>query len=212
MVVRHSVCVPLTWCQERSLWNTRGIFCSPKESSENSGRRARTAALRVLERSIQPATLKLMSPRPEVRWEMDTRKQGCDGCQRAAVPEWVENVQRVSYSGQGRFHPAFTLAGRQAHHHLRLPLALLLSPPFAYPLARRRPAVMVEDKWIGLALAMSSSLAIGTSFIITKKVRLPAYRSPPPRFPYRHSRDPMCAGVGSDGHGGAGRYCRKGLR
>lgn len=30
---------------------------------------------------------------------------------------------------------------------------------------------MVDDKWIGLALAMSSSLAIGTSFIITKKVR-----------------------------------------
>ena len=29
---------------------------------------------------------------------------------------------------------------------------------------------MVEDKWIGLALAMSGSLAIGTSFIITKKV------------------------------------------
>ncbi|KAG9082324.1 hypothetical protein FS749_006927, partial [Ceratobasidium sp. UAMH 11750] len=28
---------------------------------------------------------------------------------------------------------------------------------------------MVEDKWIGLALACSSSLAIGTSFIITKK-------------------------------------------
>jgi hypothetical protein len=30
---------------------------------------------------------------------------------------------------------------------------------------------MVEDKYIGLALAVSSSLAIGTSFIITKKVR-----------------------------------------
>ena len=27
----------------------------------------------------------------------------------------------------------------------------------------------MEDKYIGLALAMSSSLAIGTSFIITKK-------------------------------------------
>lgn len=31
---------------------------------------------------------------------------------------------------------------------------------------------MVNDKYIGLALAVSSSLAIGTSFIITKKVRL----------------------------------------
>jgi hypothetical protein len=31
---------------------------------------------------------------------------------------------------------------------------------------------MVEDKYIGLALAVSSSLAIGTSFIITKKVVL----------------------------------------
>ena len=30
---------------------------------------------------------------------------------------------------------------------------------------------MIEDKYIGLALAVSSSLAIGTSFIITKKVR-----------------------------------------
>jgi hypothetical protein len=29
---------------------------------------------------------------------------------------------------------------------------------------------MVEDKYIGLALAVSSSFAIGTSFIITKKV------------------------------------------
>lgn len=28
-----------------------------------------------------------------------------------------------------------------------------------------------RDKWIGLGLAISSSLAIGTSFIITKKVR-----------------------------------------
>lgn len=28
---------------------------------------------------------------------------------------------------------------------------------------------MVEDKYIGLALAVSSSIAIGTSFIITKK-------------------------------------------
>lgn len=30
---------------------------------------------------------------------------------------------------------------------------------------------MLEDKYIGLALAVSSSVAIGTSFIITKKVR-----------------------------------------
>lgn len=29
---------------------------------------------------------------------------------------------------------------------------------------------MVDDKYIGLALALASSLAIGTSFIITKKV------------------------------------------
>jgi hypothetical protein len=29
---------------------------------------------------------------------------------------------------------------------------------------------MVEDKYIGLALAVSSSVAIGTSYIITKKV------------------------------------------
>ncbi|KAK7683443.1 hypothetical protein QCA50_013275 [Cerrena zonata] len=28
---------------------------------------------------------------------------------------------------------------------------------------------MVEDKWIGLTLAVSSSVAIGTSFILTKK-------------------------------------------
>ena len=30
----------------------------------------------------------------------------------------------------------------------------------------------MEDKYIGLALAVSGSVAIGTSFIITKKVRL----------------------------------------
>ena len=29
-----------------------------------------------------------------------------------------------------------------------------------------------SDKWIGLMLAISSSIAIGTSFIITKKVRM----------------------------------------
>jgi hypothetical protein len=34
-------------------------------------------------------------------------------------------------------------------------------------------SAMIEDKYIGLALAVSSSLAIGTSFIITKKVELP---------------------------------------
>jgi hypothetical protein len=33
------------------------------------------------------------------------------------------------------------------------------------------PAAMVHDKYIGLALAVSGSLAIGTSFIITKKVQ-----------------------------------------
>ena len=32
---------------------------------------------------------------------------------------------------------------------------------------------MVEDKYIGLALAISISLAIGTSFILTKKVSSP---------------------------------------
>ena len=31
---------------------------------------------------------------------------------------------------------------------------------------------MVDDKYIGLALALSGSVAIGTSFIITKKVRI----------------------------------------
>lgn len=31
---------------------------------------------------------------------------------------------------------------------------------------------MVDDKYIGLALAVSGSIAIGTSFIITKKVCL----------------------------------------
>ena len=30
---------------------------------------------------------------------------------------------------------------------------------------------MLEDKYIGIALAFSGSVAIGTSFIITKKVR-----------------------------------------
>jgi hypothetical protein len=34
---------------------------------------------------------------------------------------------------------------------------------------------MVEDKYIGLALALSGSLAIGTSFIITKKVLADRY-------------------------------------
>ena len=37
--------------------------------------------------------------------------------------------------------------------------------------AKNQQPAMIEDKYIGLALAVSSSLAIGTSFIITKKVR-----------------------------------------
>lgn len=39
--------------------------------------------------------------------------------------------------------------------------------------------IMVEDKYIGLVLAVSSSLAIGTSFIITKKVTfIQTYHNP----------------------------------
>jgi hypothetical protein len=34
-----------------------------------------------------------------------------------------------------------------------------------------QPPTMIEDKYIGLALAVAGSIAIGTSFIITKKVR-----------------------------------------
>jgi hypothetical protein len=41
-------------------------------------------------------------------------------------------------------------------------------------------AAMVEDKYIGLVLAVSGSLAIGTSFIITKMVSLhPSLPTPP---------------------------------
>ncbi|KAH8909783.1 hypothetical protein BR93DRAFT_924793 [Coniochaeta sp. PMI_546] len=43
--------------------------------------------------------------------------------------------------------------------------------------------MMLEEKYIGLALAISSSLAIGTSFAITKKVRrldMPPTLQPPP--------------------------------
>lgn len=42
---------------------------------------------------------------------------------------------------------------------------------------------MVEDKYIGLALAISGTLAIGSSFIITKKVSvyfLCVYSGPKP--------------------------------
>jgi hypothetical protein len=35
---------------------------------------------------------------------------------------------------------------------------------------------MLDDRYIGLALAISSSFAIGTSIILTKKVRQPAGR------------------------------------
>jgi hypothetical protein len=35
------------------------------------------------------------------------------------------------------------------------------------------PLRMVDDKYIGLGLAVSGTVAIGTSFIITKKVRRP---------------------------------------
>ncbi len=39
------------------------------------------------------------------------------------------------------------------------------------PLFRDISTAMVDDKWIGLALAVSGSAAIGASSIITKKVR-----------------------------------------
>jgi hypothetical protein len=52
------------------------------------------------------------------------------------------------------------------------------NPPLSRFDYKRRPvsrtgvasSEMVEDKYIGLALAVSGSVAIGTSFIITKKV------------------------------------------
>ena len=51
---------------------------------------------------------------------------------------------------------------------------LLLSAPRANNLSGRNTLydiyAMLEDKYIGLSLAVSSSLAIGTSFILTKKV------------------------------------------
>lgn len=34
---------------------------------------------------------------------------------------------------------------------------------------------MLEEKYIGLALAVSGTVAIGSSFIITKKVNAPAF-------------------------------------
>ncbi|CDO71159.1 hypothetical protein BN946_scf184845.g29 [Trametes cinnabarina] len=43
---------------------------------------------------------------------------------------------------------------------------------------------MVEDKYIGLALAVSSSLAIGTSFILTKKASESAYASASDNYAY----------------------------
>ena len=57
---------------------------------------------------------------------------------------------------------------------------LLLSAPRANNLSGRNTLydiyAMLEDKYIGLSLAVSSSLAIGTSFILTKKVNfLPVY-------------------------------------
>ena len=45
---------------------------------------------------------------------------------------------------------------------------------------------MVEDKYIGLALAVSSSVAIGTSFIITKKVQSFGKKPPPSPLPHLH--------------------------
>lgn len=45
-------------------------------------------------------------------------------------------------------------------------------PPFAFPSHQlTAKGLTMEDKYIGLLLAVSSSVAIGTSFIITKKVR-----------------------------------------
>jgi hypothetical protein len=55
-----------------------------------------------------------------------------------------------------------------------LPKPCTSSPTTAVPLVAlgwSYSTAMVDDKYIGLALAVSSSLAIGTSYIITKKVR-----------------------------------------
>ena len=63
--------------------------------------------------------------------------------------------------------------------HLHKILSRLFGP--FCPTGQIHWCAMVEDKYIGLALAISSSFAIGTSFIITKKVRClaPCGRLPP---------------------------------
>jgi hypothetical protein len=47
---------------------------------------------------------------------------------------------------------------------------------------------MVEDKYVGLALAVSGTVAIGSSFIITKKVRdILSFRCRTTIFTFHHA-------------------------
>jgi hypothetical protein len=69
------------------------------------------------------------------------------------------------------------VTGNQLGRLLRYRSIFHVPDNFTYDVPAESPGVvqtfsMVEDKYIGLALAVSSSLAIGTSFIITKKVSL----------------------------------------
>ena len=69
------------------------------------------------------------------------------------IPKWKANPS----TGKLRTRPQRLLT-----------FSLLILPP---PLILTYFPRMVEDKYIGIALATSGTLAIGSSFIITKKVR-----------------------------------------
>ena len=50
---------------------------------------------------------------------------------------------------------------------------------------------MVDDKYIGLALAIGGTFAIGSSFIVTKKVEIPSVAQTNPHPLSMLSRDSM---------------------
>jgi hypothetical protein len=79
------------------------------------------------------------------------------------------------YTGSVANVSASRTAGLHSHHHH------IISPvsrpaTASYPDLSPSPSppasfFMVDDKYVGLALAVSGTVAIGSSFIITKKVR-----------------------------------------
>jgi hypothetical protein len=104
-------------------------------------------------------------------WGEEMKKIGRQGGQPPAAPA-ASPRRRRRQRGVGELADWISRFGF-CHHHLTHYSTFRLGWLFTD---------MVEDRYIGLALAFASSFAIGASIIITKKVRC-VHRTSPPRVP-----------------------------